>query len=68
MEPSMKHPSFKFLVLIPPPLFVKISESGKLVLGNLKFVESGGGVTVLSGQFKWGTFLLKGNGEVYKVG
>ena len=24
--------------------------------------------TVLNGQFKWGAFLLKGNGEVYKVG
>ncbi len=25
-------------------------------------------VTVPLGQFKWGTFLLKGNGEVHKVG
>ena len=24
--------------------------------------------TVSAGQFKWGTFLLKSNGEVYKVG
>ena len=26
------------------------------------------GETVSGGQFKWGAFLLKSNGEVYKVG
>ena len=43
LESSMKHHSFKSLILIP-----------------LKRE------TVSGGQFKWGTFLLKSNGEVQR--